>query len=386
MREVAIAGIGLAKFGRYDGKKGRPRKLYPELGSEAITKALKYANMEWKEIEAAYGGTYYGGLAGSHQCVERVGLTGISIVNVYSGHSSEAAVRLAYTRVALGVHDIVLAVGAETLPPGLLDNQAMPAWMRMMGLDGLPAEAACGAVRYMEDYGATVEDFARVSVMERKNASMNPNAFWYQGPETTVDEVLHSRVIASPLTLLMTCANADGASAVIVCSKDKLKSKKKMVTVESMVQTSATYGTAPSGGSVSVSTKVKNLDCVELAAKQTWQASGYGPEDMDIIQVYDPFSPSFLWNVEKCGFCKQGEAPHLVKEGHFAIGGKMPANTDGGIMGRGHPTGATGIAQIAEVFFQLREEAGPRQVAGAKIGFAQGAGAGPQAVLTVLKR
>jgi acetyl-CoA acetyltransferase len=386
MREVAIAGIGLAKFGRYDGKKGRPRRLYPELGSEAITKALKYANMEWKEIEAAYGGTYYGGLAGTHQCVERVGLTGISIVNVYSGHSSEAALRLAYTRVALGVHDIVLAVGAETLPPGLLDNQAMPAWMRMMGLDVLPAEAACRAVRYMEDYGATVEDFARVSVMERKNASMNPNAFWYQGPEPTVNDVLHSRVIASPLTLLMTCANADGASAVIVCSKDKLKSKKKMVTIESIVQTSATYGTAPSGGSVSVSTKVKNLDCVELAAKQTWEASGCGPEDMDIIQVYDPFSPSFLWNVEKCGFCKRGEAPRLAKEGYFDIGGKMPANTDGGIVGRGHPTGATGIAQVAEIFFQLREEAGPRQVAGAKIGFAQGGGAGPQAVLTVLKR
>jgi len=386
MREVAIAGVGLAKFGKYDGKKGRPRRLYPDLGSEAITKALRYANMEWKEIEAAYGGTYYGGLAGSHQCVERVGLTGISIVNVYSGHSSEAAFRLAYTRVALGVHDIVLAVGAETLPPGLLDNQAMPAWMRMMGLDVLPAEAACSAVRYMEDYGATVEDFARVSVMERKNASVNPNAFWYQGSEPTVNEVLHSRVIASPLTLLMTCANADGASAIIVCSKDKLKSKQKMVTIGSIVQTSATYGTVPSGGSVSVSTRIKNPDCVELAAKQTWEASGYGPKDMDVIQVYDPFSPSFLWNVEKCGFCKRGEAPRLVKEGHFAIGGKMPANTDGGILGRGHPTGATGIAQVAEIFFQLREEAGPRQVTGAKIGFAQGGGAGPQAVLTVLKR
>jgi acetyl-CoA acetyltransferase len=386
MREVAIAGVGLAKFGKYDGKKGRPRRLYPDLGSEAITKALRYANMEWKEIEAAYGGTYYGGLAGSHQCVERVGLTGISIVNVYSGHSSEAAVRLAYTRVALGVHDIVLAVGAETLPPGLLDNQAMPAWMRMMGLDVLPAEAACNAVRYMEDYGATVEDFARVSVMERRNASMNPNGFWYQEPEPTVNEVLRSRVIASPLTLLMTCANADGASAIIVCSKDKLKSKQKMVTIGSVVQTSATYGTVPSGGSVSVSTRIKNPDCVELASKQTWEASGYGPKDMDVIQIYDPFSPSFLWNVEKCGFCERGEAPRLVKEGHFAIGGKMPANTDGGILGRGHPTGATGIAQVAEIFFQLREEAGPRQVSGAKIGFAQGGGAGPQAVLTVLKR
>lgn len=384
MREVAIAGIGLAKFGRYDGKKGRPKKLYPELGSEAVTKALKYANMEWQEIEAAFGGTYYGGLGGTHQCVETVGLTGIPLVNISSGHSSEAALRLAYTRVGLGVHDIVLAVGAETLPAGPLDNQAMPVWMRMMGLDLLPAEAACSSVRYMEECGATVEDFAQVSVMERKNAVLNPNAMFQK--EVTIEEVFGSRMISTPLNLLMICANADGAAAVIFCSKDKLKSKEKAVTVEFIVQTSGTYGSTPSGGSLSLSTNINNPDCVELAAKKVWEASGYGPEDMDVIQVYDPWSPAFLWNVEKCGFCKRGEAPRLLKEGYFKMNGKLPANTDGGIMGRGHPTGATGIAQIAEIFYQLREEAGPRQVRGANVGFAQGAGAGPQAVVTVLKR
>ncbi len=384
MREVAIAGIGLVKFGRYDGKKGRPRKLYPEFGSEAIAEALKYAGMEWQEIEAAFGGTYYGGLGGTHQCVERVGLTGIPIANVFSGHSSEAALRLAYTRVALGVHDIVLVVGAEKLPSGLLDNQAMPVWMRMMGLDVLPAEAACHAVRYITDYGATVADFAQVSVMERKNAKHNPNALFQR--EVTIEEVLQSRAISSPLNLLMTCANADGAAAVILCSKDKLKSQNKAVTIASVVQTSATYGTFPAGGGLSVTAKIKNPDCIELAAKQTWETAGYGPDDMDVIQIHDPFSPAFLWHVEKCGFCKRGEAPGLLKEGYFEIGGKLPANTDGGIIGRGHPAAATGLAQIAEIFYQLREEAGSRQVAGAKVGFAQGAIAGPQAVLTILKR
>ncbi len=384
MREVFIAGVGLTKFGRYDGKKGRPRKLYPDLGGEAIAKALKYADMEWKEVEAAFGGTYYGGLGGTHQCVAKVGLTGIPIANVFSGHSSEAALRLAYTRVALGVHDIVLAVGAETLPSGLLDNQSMPVWMRMMGLDVIPAETACHAVRYMKDFGASLEDFARVTVMERKHAVLNPNAMFQK--EVTQDEVLQSRMIATPLTLLMNCANADGAAAIIVCCRNKLRSQTKAVTIASIIQTSATYGTAFSGGSLSLSTKLKNPDSVELAAKQTWETSGYGPGEMDVIQIYDPFSPSFLWNVEKCGFCKPGEAPRLLKEGYFEIGGKIPANTDGGIMGRGHPTGATGIAQVAEIFFQLREEAGPRQVKGAKIGFAQGGGAGPQTVITVLKR
>jgi acetyl-CoA acetyltransferase len=384
MREVAIAGVGLAKFGRYDGNKGRPRKLYPELGSEAIFRALQHANMDWREIQAAFGGTYYGGLGGTHQCVERIGLTAIPIVNVFSGHASEAALRLAYVRVALGTYDTVIAVGAETLPAGLLDNQAMPAWMRKMGLDPLPAEAALSAVRYMEDSGATSEDFARVTVMERKNAVLNPNAMFQK--EVTVEEVLRSRMIASPLTLLMNCANADGAAAVIFCSKEKLKSKDRAVTVASVVQTSATYGTALAGGSLSVPAKAKNPDCIELAARQVWETSGCGPEDMDVIQVYDPFSSAFFQNVEKCGFSKKGESPRLLKEGRFGIGGRLPANTDGGIMGRGHPTGATGIAQVAEIFYQLREEAGPRQVAGAKTGFSQGGGVGPQAVLTVLKR
>jgi acetyl-CoA acetyltransferase len=384
MREVCIAGVGLTQFGRYDGKKGRPRKLYPELGSEAIFKALQYADMDWKEIQAAFGGTYYGGLGGTHQCVERVGLTAIPIVNVFSGHASEAALKLAYLRVALGTHDTVLAVGAETLPGGLLDNQAMPAWMRKMGLDVLPAEAACSAVRYMKDMGATRDDFARVSVTERKHAALNPHAMFQQ--EVTKEEVLGSRTIAAPLSLLMNCANASGAAAIILCSRDKLRSRERAVTVASVVQTSATYGTALAGGSLSLPTKVKNPDCVELAAKQVWESSGCGPKDMNVIQVYDPFSPSFLWNVEKCGFCKPGDAPRLVREGHFELGGKLPANTDGGLLGRGHPTGATGIAQVAEIFTQLRGEAGPRQVPGAKTGFAQGGGVGPQAVVTVLKR
>jgi len=163
----------------------------------------------------------------------------------------------------------------------------------MMGLDVLPAEAACTAVRYMEDYGATADDFARVSVMARKNAALNPNAMFQQ--EVTHEEVLHSRMIASPLNLLMSCANADGGAAVIFCSMDKLKSKDKAVTIASVVQTSATYGTALSGGSASLSANAENSDCVELAAQQTWESSGYGPEDMDVAQVYDTFSPAFLW-------------------------------------------------------------------------------------------
>jgi acetyl-CoA acetyltransferase len=158
------------------------------------------------------------------------------------------------------------------------------------------------------------------------------------------------------------------------------------VRIASVVQTSATYGTSLSGGSLSIPANFNRPDCVELAAKELWESSGYGPQDMDVIQVYDPFAPNFFQNIERCGFCKKGEGPQRLKEGHFAMDGKLPANTDGGIIGRGHPTAATGIAQVAEIFFQLREEAGARQVDGARIGFAQGGGAGPQTVITMLKR
>jgi benzoylsuccinyl-CoA thiolase BbsB subunit len=254
--------------------------------------------------------------------------------------------------------------------------------MLMMGFN-LPGMYGFDTRRYMQESGATEEDIARVSVMERKNAIMNPNAFWYQGPEITVEEVLNSREIATPIRFLMACANADGASAAIVCSKDKLKSKAKMVKIVASAHATATFGYDNFGSPIH---EKVNPTCTELACKQVWERSGYGPENMDVIQLYEAMAPSFLWDAEQCGFCKPGEAGKLVREGYFEIGGKKPANTDGGLMGRGHPTGATGLAQIIELFLQLRGEAGPRQVPGAKIGFCHCAGGGPNGVCHVLKR
>ena len=383
MREVAIAGIGFVKFGRYDGQKGRPYREIYELGTEAITRALKYADMEWKDIQVAYGASMFGGLAVPNQCTSRLGMPGIPITTLEGAcSSSQLAMRQAYFDVANGLYDIGLAFGTEKIPPGLIADTLSPVWMLMMGFN-LPGAYGVNTRRYMEESGATEEDMARVAVMERKNAIMNPNAFWYQAPEITVEEVLNSREIATPIRFLMACANADGASAAIVCSKDKLKSKDRMVTRAASAHATSTYGYDNLGNPV---TKKLNPNPTEIACKEVWEASGYGPEDMDVIQLYEAMSPGFLWDAEDCGFCKPGDAGKLIKEGYFEIGGKMPANTDGGLMGRGHPTGATGLAQIAELFFQLRGEAGPRQVPGAKIAFNHCAGGGPNAVCHVLKR
>lgn len=382
MREVAVAGIGLVKFGRYDGQKGRSYKEVHELGADAITKALNYADMGWTDIQAAYGANMFGGLAVPNNCISQLSMTGIPITNLEGAcSSSQMALRQAYHDVASGMYDVVLAFGTEKIPPGIIADTLPPVWMLKMGYN-LPGAYGLGTRRYMAESGATEEDLARVAVLERSNAIMNPNAFWYQGPELSIEEVMSSRMIASPIRFLMACANADGATAVIVCSKEKLKSKERMVTIAASTHATANYGFNNMGFSYR---KKIHPNITELASQQAWEMSGYGPEDMDVIQVYEAMSPGFLWDVEECGFCKPGEAGKLLKEGYFNINGQMPANTDGGIMGRGHPTGATGLAQIIELFSQLRGEAGARQVQGAKIAFAHCSGGGPNGICHVLK-
>jgi acetyl-CoA acetyltransferase len=228
--------------------------------------------------------------------------------------------------------------------------------------------------------GATEEDFARVTVKNRRNGTLNPNAR-FQKP-VSLEEVLASRMVAKPLRLLHACPLADGGTAVILCSQDNLKSKTKMVTVAASVLTSGTYGHVYGGGSV----KIQTPDTIEVSMEQAWEMSGYGPKDMDVVQAYDTMAPGELWDLEKMGFCGKGEAPRLLREGHFDLNGKLPVNTDGGLMSRGHPLGATALAQIIEIYRQIREEAGPRQVPGAKIGVAHAMGAGPNSGVVILKR
>jgi acetyl-CoA acetyltransferase len=380
-REVVIAGVGLTRFNSYDGKKGRPKKEFYDLGSEAILKALTHAEMEWKDVQAAFCGNVYCGTAAGHQTTQNIGMTGIPIVNVENACSSGAsAFRLACQMVAAEIYDVVLAVGFETMPRGFIMSTAWPEWQRAMGFNVQPAAYAMQTLRYMEETGATVEDFSRVTVKNRKNGALNPNAR-FQTP-VTVEEVLSSRIVAKPLRLLHACPLADGGAAVVLCSKDKLKQKDKVVSVAASVLTSGTYGHEYGGGSV----KIKTPDTIEIGTEQAWEMSGCGPEDIDVVQAYDTMSSGELWDIEKLGLCKKGEAPRLLREGVFDLNGKCPVNTDGGLMSRGHPLGATALAQIIEIYTQIQGEAGPRQVQGAKTGLAHAMGAGPNSSIVILQR
>jgi acetyl-CoA acetyltransferase len=388
LAEVAIAGVGLTRFDTYDGEKGRPFKEGYELGMEAILNALQEADMEWKQIQAAFCGTVYQNTGSGHQAIDQIGMTGIPIVNVENACSSGASTfRLAYQSIATELYEIVLAFGYEKMPRGFIKSTAWPLWQRTMGFNVQPANYAKGAVRYMEETGATEEDFARVTVKNRKNGALNPYARFQK--EVTVEEVLSSRMIAKPMRLLHCCPLADGGAAIILCSKNKLRSKGKVVSVAAAILNSGVYGsetggtgTTYGGGSVRI-----HDDLVELSAKQACEMSGVGPEDMDVVQAYDTMAPGELWDIEKLGFCKKGEAPKLLREGVLEINGRLPVNTDGGLLSRGHPLGATAGAQIIEIYRQLRGEAGARQVPGdPKIGLAHSMGAGPNSALTILKR
>jgi len=388
LREVVIAGVGLTRCDVYDGEKGHAYKEGYELGMESILNALQDANMEWKHIQAAFCGTVYQNTGSGHQAIDQIGMTGIPIVNVENACSSGAsAFRLAYQSIATELYDIVLAFGYEKMPRGFIRSTAWPLWQRQMGFNVQPANYAKETVRYMEETGATEEDFARVTVKNRKNGALNANARFQK--EVTLEEVLFSRMIAKPMRLLHCCPLADGGAAIILCSRNKLKSRSKVVTVAASVLNSGIYGsetggTGSTGGGGSV--RIHN-DLIELSAKEAWKMSGYGPEDIDVVEAYDTMAPGELWDLEKLGFCKKGEAPHLLAEGAFDINGRLPVNTDGGLMSRGHPLGATAAAQIIEIYKQLRGEEGTRQVPGnPKIGLAHCMGAGSNSVITILKK
>ncbi|HBV96003.1 MAG TPA: hypothetical protein DEF36_03025 [Desulfotomaculum sp.] len=380
MREVVVAGIGTTRFNVYEDKQ------WFHLGGEAILNILKDAGMQWPDIQAAFCASVYQGTGSGHQAIKEVGLTGIPVVNIENACSSGgSAFRLAYQSVAAEIYDIVLVLGMEKMPRGPIPSTAFRPFELQMGFNVQPANYANETVEYMKESGATVEDFSLVSVKNRKNGALNPNAR-FQKP-VTLEEVMASRMVAKPMRLLHCCPLADGATGFILCSRDKLKSASKAVKVASSVLSSGVYGDAfyPSALVDSVKFPAKE-GMTEMSARMAYEQAGIGPEDIDVAQVYDTMAPSELWDIEKMGLCGKGEAPRLLREGKFNINGQIPVNTDGGLMSRGHPLGATACAQIYEVVLQLRGEAGPRQVEGAQVGLCHASGAGPNSSVTILKK
>jgi acetyl-CoA C-acetyltransferase len=244
----------------------------------------------------------------------------------------------------------------------------------MMGLITLPGSYAYKAVRYMHLYGTKPEYFAQVSVKNHKNSCLNPNAMYQKG--ISIEEVLNSRMISYPLTLYQCCANSSGSAAVILCSEKKARQyTDKPVFLTGWGAASLKYDRHDP---VETSLSEGNT---ESAARKAYEKAGIGPEEVNLAQVHDAFSIGEILQIEALGFCPKGEGAALTWEGNTAIDGKIPVNTDGGLIGCGHPIGASGCRMIAEIYWQLRGQAGSRQVKNHRVGLLQNSGLGATNVM-----
>ena len=374
MREIVILGVGIHKFGRY------PEKTNAEMGREAALNALEDAGVEWKDIQAVFAGSMFGGSGFGNNIVAELGLTGIPVMNVEAACSSgPSALSDAYRAVASGFCDMAMTVAVEKQERGMIPLTNFPLWMRQMGLAHGPGFYSQEARVHMDKYGTTVEQFAKVSVKSHKNAALCPYAHYQQFGDLTIEDVLTSRMICDPLTIYMMAPVVDGAAAAVVCSREVAQryTGKVPITVAASVLTSANYDRY---------TLQEPPGMVGRTAEKAYEIAGVGPEDLSIVECQDAMASAEIISCEELGLCPEGEGGRLIDEGRTEITGDIPVNTDGGYLSRGNATGATGLAGIAEIVWQLRGEAGPRQVASPKAGLNQNFGAGPNVSVTILKR
>jgi acetyl-CoA acyltransferase len=374
MRDVYVLGIGMIKFGRY------PEKGVHELAAEAALLALKDAGMTVHDIQLLASGNLFQAMAMVGQRIlQQIGQTGIPVINVSNACATgSTAVREAYFAVGSGEYDIAMAVGSEQMgKAGLLGGGGRGESVEgILGSGLMPAVFGQAGVEHMRQYGTKVEHFAKVSVKNHRNSTKN--ALSQYQVEVSLEDVLNARMVAYPNTLYMCCPTGDGAAAAILGSEAALKRfAKKPVKVACSVLTSDPWTprdlTLPD-----VNTLTRN------AAREAYERAGVSPEDLDLVELHDCFATAELLHYENLGLCKEGEAARAVDEGWFEPTGRTPVNVSGGLLSKGHPLGATGVANIVEVVTHLRGEAGARQVENAKVGMAHVIGLGSACTIHVL--
>ncbi len=376
MRDVYVLGVGMIKFGRY------PDKDIPQLGGEAALLALKDAGMSIKDIEMLVcGNLFQANAMNGQRILQQIGQTGIPVINVSNACATgSTAVREAYIGVASGMYDVTMAVGVEQMGKmGLLGGGARSGGESVEGVLGsglMPAVFGQAGVEHMRKYGTTAEQFAKISVKNHKHSVHNPLS-QYQ-VEVKLADVLNARMVAYPNTLYMCCPTGDGAAAAILVSADKMKQyTNKPVKVAASVLTSDPY-TERDLTMPDVNTLTRN------AAKQAYEKAGISPKDLDLVELHDCFATAELLHYDNLGLCGEGEGGRMIDEGRTALGGDIPVNVSGGLLSKGHPLGATGVANIYELVTQLRGRAGARQVEGAKVGLAHVIGLGSACTIHIL--
>ncbi len=385
MREVAVIGIGMTKFGELWDKSFR------DLVAEAGIKAIMDAGIEGKDIDAMYiGGMSSGGFVQQ----EHVAPLAIEVAGLEEFHipatrvegacaSGGIAMRQGYIAVASGIHDIVLVGGAEkmtdvigTEATNVLASAADREWEAFFGMT-FPGLYALMARYHMHKYGTTSEQLASVAVKNHYNGSMNPNAQFNR--KISIEDVLASPIVADPLHLLDCSPITDGAAAAILAPLDMAKKyTDKIVKILASAQASDTI-------SLHNRRRFDALPAAIHAAKQAYKMAGVEPKNIDVAEVHDCFTIAEIMAIEDLGFFERGKGGKASEEGLTALDGDIPINTSGGLKAKGHPVGATGVAQINEIVMQLRGEAGKRQVKDAEIGLTHNVGgSGGTAVVHIL--
>jgi acetyl-CoA C-acetyltransferase len=381
MKEIAIIGVGMHKFGRFDNE------TYLELGQEAAQMALKDANLEWKDIQMAYLSKMYLPATSGARILKPLGATGIPICDIEAACASGGiALSQAILGIQAGAFDIVMVLGTEKMPRGFMDpSMIFDKWQIQMGMDTNPSYWAMRARRHMHEYGTTDIHIAKVAHKNHKNSVHNPYSMYQK--EFSMEQILNSVLVCDPIRLLEICAPNEGAAAVILCAKDKAaKYTSKPITIAACVPTNAYYSADFRCPLDSLSAKLDNPGPTEVAGKKAYAQAGIGPEEVNCFEVQDTDAFCELEIYEQLGLCKKGEAGRLIDEGATQIGGKSPVNMSGGLISKGEPIGASHLGQVFEIVMQLRGLAGNRQVKGAKAGLAHVLGAGNNCAVTIMKK
>lgn len=380
MKEIAIIGVGMHKFGRFDNE------TYLELGQEAAQMALKDANLEWKDIQMAYLSKMYLPATSGARILKPLGATGIPICDIEAACASGGiALSQAILGIQAGAFDIVMVLGTEKMPRGFMDpSMIFDKWQIQMGMDTNPSYWAMRARRHMHEYGTTDIHIAKVAHKNHKNSVHNPYSMYQK--EFSMEQILNSVLVCDPIRLLEICAPNEGAAAVILCAKDKAaKYTSKPITIAACVPTNAYYSADFRCPLDSLSAKLDNPGPTEVAGKKAYAQAGIGPEEVNCFEVQDTDAFCELEIYEQLGLCKKGEAGRLIDEGATQIGGKSPVNMSGGLISKGEPIGASHLGQVFEIVMQLRGLAGNRQVKSAKVGLAHVLGAGNNCAVTIMK-
>ena len=378
MTDVYVVGIDMIRFGRY------PQRTVVQLAAEAALLALDDCGIDIHAIQALYSGNIGETMTGQ-RTLQLIGQTGIPVVNCTNACATGAtAFREGWIAIKAGLYDTVLCVGVEKMAPGMIvkkkvGNEPLPT-EGLIGSETMPAVFSMVGLEHVRKYGTTLQQFAQVSVKNHHHSTFNPKSMYQK--ETPLEEVLGSEMIAYPNTKLMCSVNVDGAAAAVLMSEKRAR-ECGLVARAIRVRGSGLASDAWSERN-HVMQDVNTVS--RQAAKSAYEMAGVGPEDLHLVELHDCFATAEILHYENLGLCADGQGGPLIDSGATVLGGRIPVNVSGGLLSKGHPLGATGIANIYEVSTHLRGEAGKRQVPGARIGLTHVVGLGSACAVHVLEK